>query len=89
MVASQVVLVVKDPPVNVGDASSIPGSGGSPGEGVATHSAILVWKTPWTEEPSMLQSLGLQRVRHDQAIEHTQGRIEMPFSLVLIKPYLS
>ena len=30
-----------------------------------THSSTLTWKTAWTEEPSRLQSIGLQRVRHD------------------------
>ena len=34
-------------------------------EEMATHSSILVWRIPWTEEPSRLQSMGLQRVRHD------------------------
>ena len=34
-------------------------------EGVATHSSILAWRIPWTEEPGRLQSKGLQRVRHD------------------------
>ena len=34
-------------------------------KGMATHSSILVWKIPWTEEPGRLQSLGSQRVRHD------------------------
>ena len=33
----------------------------------ATHSSILVWKIPWTEEPGGVQSMGLQRVRHDGA----------------------
>ena len=32
---------------------------------VATHSSILVWKIPWTEEPDRLQSMGLQKVGHD------------------------
>ena len=32
---------------------------------MATHSSILAWKIPWTEEPGMLQSMGSQRVRHD------------------------
>ena len=32
---------------------------------MATHSSILAWKMPWTEEPGRLPSLGLQRVRHD------------------------
>ena len=34
-------------------------------EGTATHSSILAWKIPWTEEPGRLQSLESQRVRHD------------------------
>ena len=32
---------------------------------MATHSSILAWKIPWTEEPGRLQSMGLQGVRHD------------------------
>ena len=32
---------------------------------MATHSSILAWKIPWMEEPGRLQSMGLQRVRHD------------------------
>ena len=32
---------------------------------VATHSGILVWRIPWTEDPGELQSIGLQRVGHD------------------------
>ena len=36
---------------------------------MATHSSILAWEIPWTEEPSGLQSLGLQRVRHDLVIK--------------------
>ena len=31
----------------------------------STHSSILAWRIPWTEEPSGLQSMGLQKVRHD------------------------
>ena len=34
-------------------------------KGMATHSSILAWRIPWTEEPGGLQSRGLQRVRHD------------------------
>ena len=34
-------------------------------KGMATHSSILAWRTPWTGEPGGLQSVGLQRVRHD------------------------
>ena len=32
---------------------------------MTTHSSILVWKIPWREEPGGLQSMGLQKVRHD------------------------
>ena len=32
---------------------------------MATHSRILVWRISWTEEPGRLQSMGLQRVRHE------------------------
>ena len=34
-------------------------------EGMATHSSILAWRIPWIEEPGGLQSMGLQRIRHD------------------------
>ena len=34
-------------------------------KGMATHSSILAWRIPRTEEPSLLQSTGLQRVGHD------------------------
>ena len=34
-------------------------------EGMATHSDILAWRIPWTEEPGGLQSMGSQRVGHD------------------------
>ena len=32
---------------------------------IATHSSILAWRTPWTEEPGGLQSMGLPRAGHD------------------------
>ena len=41
-------------------------------KGMATHSSILAWRIPWTEEPGRLQSMGLQRVRTEQlAPTHT------------------
>ena len=39
-------------------------------EEMATHSRILAWEIPWTEEPGRLQSMGSQRVGHDGATEH-------------------
>ena len=43
----------------------------SPGKGMATHSSIFVWRIPWREEPSGLQSMGSQRVIHDWWSTHT------------------
>ena len=64
--ASQVALVVKNPPANAGDGrdvGSIPEMGRSVEEGMATHSNILAWIIAWTEEPG--QSIGLHRVGRD------------------------
>ena len=66
--ASQVVLVVKNPPANAGDErdeGSIPELERSLEEGMATHSSIFAWRTPWTEEPGGLWSIGSQTVGHD------------------------
>ena len=55
----------KESTCNVGDLGSILGFGRSPGDGTATHSSILAWRIPWTEEPGRLQAMGFQRVGHD------------------------
>ena len=71
--ASQVALVANNPPASAGDirdAGSIPGLGRSPGEGQATHSSILAWRIPWTEQPGGSQSTGSQKVRCDLACRH-------------------
>ena len=39
-------------------------------KGMATHSSVLAWKIPWTEEPGRLQSIRLQRVRHSRLTLH-------------------
>ena len=57
----QDVLEIKNLPVNAGDgrdASSIPGWEDSLEESIATHSSILTWRTPSTEEPGVLWSIG-------------------------------
>ena len=62
--------MVKNLTVNAGDirnAGSIPGLGRSAGGGHATRSSILAWGIPWTEETGGLESMGLQRVRHDRS----------------------
>ena len=64
------VLVVKNPPANAGDARD-PRQLRSLvwedplDEGMATHSSILTWRIPGTEKPGGLQSMGLQKVRHN------------------------
>ena len=50
--------VVKNPPANAGDSSSIPGSGRPLEKEMETHSSIIAWEIPWTEGPGRLQSLG-------------------------------
>ena len=63
----------KESVCNAGDPPGlIPGSVRSLGNEMATHSSILAWKNPWTEEPGGLESMGSQRVRQDVAIKHTQ-----------------
>ena len=64
--ASQVALVVKNPLANAGDIRDVLQSLGwkdPPEEGMATHSSILAWRIPWTEEPGGLQSIGSQGVK--------------------------
>ena len=51
---------------DVRDVGLIPGSGRSPGGGHTTHSSVLAWRIPWTEEPGRLQSMESQRVGHDR-----------------------
>ena len=58
--------MVKNPPVNAGDIRDVGSSLGQEDpleEGMATHSSILAWRIPWTEEPGGLQSMGSQKSR--------------------------
>ena len=55
--------MVKNPPDNAEVQS--PGYENPLEKEMATHSSILAWKIPWTEEPGRLQSMGLLRVGHD------------------------
>ena len=50
---------------SAGDIGLIPGLEDPLEKKMATHSSILAWELPWTEELSGLQSMGSQRVRHD------------------------
>ena len=60
--------MVKYLPTNAGDTGYrglIPVQEVTLKKEMATHSSILAWRIPWTEEPGRLQSTGSQRVRHD------------------------
>ena len=53
-------------------------------EELATHSSILAWRIPWTEEPGELQSEGLQRVGHDLVTEHAHTKLLRTFPLFIL-----
>ena len=50
---------------------------------MATHSSILAWRIPWTEEPGRLQPTGLQRVRHDWATNTISRFITIPIIILI------
>ena len=58
--------ISKESACNKGDKSLSLGQEDPLEKGMATHSNILAWRIPWTEEPNRLQSMGSQRVTHDQ-----------------------
>ena len=61
----------KESTCDAGDLGLSSGLERTPGKGNATYSIILAWRIPWTEEPGRLQSMGSQRVGHDQATNTT------------------
>ena len=68
--------MVKNVPANAGnakDVSSIPSQEDPLESEMASHSSILAWRTPWTEESGRLQSVGSQTVGHDLATKHAQS----------------
>ena len=70
--------MVKSLPANAGDIrdpSLIPGSGRFPAGGMATHSSILAWRVPWTEEPDRLQSMGRNESHTMGVISHAHNQV--------------
>ena len=63
--ASLVAQTVKNLPVNAGDLVQSLSWKDPLKEGMATHSSVFAWETPWTEKPSRLQFIGSQRVGHN------------------------
>ena len=50
---------------------------------MVTNSSILAWKIPWTEEPGRIQSMGLPRVGHNLADEHTHTTSSLSVILLM------
>ena len=74
--------MVKNPPVNKGDADSISGWEDPLEKGMATHSSILAWRIPRTEEPGGLQSMGLRKSQTWLSDYHFNFRFASKASLV-------
>ena len=74
------VLVVKNLPATQEmqvETGSVPTQEDPLKEGMATHSSVLAWRIPWTEEPGRLQSMGSQRVRHLRAKKIDQIKLHV------------
>ena len=67
-IAHDILLLIENAPLHVKSfvkSSRSLGQEDPQEEGMATHSSILAWRIPWTEQPGGLQSMGSQRVRHE------------------------
>ena len=76
--------MVKNLPADAGDMGSIPGQKDHLEKKMATHSIIVAWEIPWTEEPSGLWSLGSVRVGHDLVTKQQQPTLLNPLIQILI-----
>ena len=74
--------VVMNPPANTG---SLSGVGRSLEEEMATHSSVLAWEIPWTEEIGGLRSVESQRVRHDLLTKQKQQQINAASAKYMLK----
>ena len=97
MCSSQVAQWVKNcPAMQETQETWVPSLGGKDplGKEMATHSSILAWRIPWTEEPGGLQSLGSQRVGHNRrnlSCTRAHTHIQTPrhaYSIVCSKPLI-
>ena len=80
--ASLVVQMVKNLPVMQETWVRSLGQEDSLEKGMVTHSSILAWRTPWTEELGGLQSMGLQRIGHDSVTFTFSPRVTSPVHVV-------
>ena len=56
---------------------------------MATHSSILVWRIPWTEEPGRLQFMGLQIIGHTERLSTDKHPSDMSYSIVGFEFYVN
>ena len=75
MWASLVAQMVKNQPAMQETGVRSLGREDSLEKGMATHSSILAWEMPWTEEPGGLQSMGSQRVGNNLAMKQQQQQL--------------
>ena len=66
--------MVRNLPINAGDVGSVPGEEDPLVKEMATHSSILAWEIPWTEELGELQSMGLQRDGHRACMQDNYAK---------------
>ena len=70
--------MIKNPPANAGDQETQVQSLGQEDpleEGMATHSSILAWRIPWTEEPGGLQSLASKELDTTEVTDHAHTHL--------------
>ena len=84
--------VVKNPPAKAGDAGDDPWfrspSREDPLKEKATHSSILAWEIPWTEEPGELRSTGLQSNTAELLSTHTQSLLYNQLHIMYVHMYI-
>ena len=77
----------KECPYNAGEPDLIPGLGRYLGEKMATHSSILPWRIPWTEELGRLQSMGLKESDKTEQLTLFTTRINKPKNTCLARKF--
>ena len=75
---------VKNLPANAGEPGLILGQEDPLEKEMATHSSILTWEIPWTEELGRLQSMGLQRVEHDLVNKPPSSSVEQALNGLVV-----
>ena len=79
----------KESACNAGDPGLIPGSGRSLEKKMATHSRILAWRIPWTEEPGGLQSIGSQESDMTEQLTFSLSMVVLVLGGKNLDPYLT